>query len=284
LAEPGILVFGTTGSPGRHILDELVSRGTAAGSVTAAAGDAVVAAASRKDLAEAMSVVLERDVVYRPVTPGKLREVLTETGMDDELARFLAGLDETIARRDVLESRRRSAPAPGPADDRSRRGADGTVRGGGERRISDGTAPSPGKRFWINTVSLDHVEEAAAGGFTQADHGAGTRLRRPRPGDEMIFYSPRTHLRGGEPVRQFTAWATITGDKPYQAHVSDDFHPWRLAAAFHACERTEAKPLVGRLSFIADPQHWGLPFRRGLFQVPQQDFEIIKTRMTAGEG
>lgn len=138
-----------------------------------------------------------------------------------------------------------------------------------------------GQRFWINTVSLDHVEAAIEGGFTQADHGAGTRLRQPSPGDEMIFYSPRTSLRGGAPVRQFTAWATITGEKPYQAYVSDDFRPWRLAASFHACTRVDAKPLVAQLSFVTDPAHWGLPFRRGLFAIPQQDFATILAHMTA---
>ncbi|WP_328607719.1 EVE domain-containing protein [Amycolatopsis sp. NBC_00345] len=143
--------------------------------------------------------------------------------------------------------------------------------------------PSPDRRFWINTVSLDHVEAAIQGGFTQADHGAGTRLRRPRPGDEMVFYSPRTNLRGGEPVRQFTAWATITGDKPYQAYVSDEFQPWRLAVTFHACERVDAKPLVDQLSFVTDPAHWGLPFRRGLFPIPRQDFLTIAAHMVPRE-
>ena len=33
-------------------------------------------------------------------------------------------------------------------------------------------------RYWINTISLDHVELGVIGGFTQADHGRNTRLRR----------------------------------------------------------------------------------------------------------
>lgn len=140
--------------------------------------------------------------------------------------------------------------------------------------------PSPSEqRFWINTVSLDHVEAAAEGGFTQADHGARTRLGRPQPGDEMIFYSPRTSLQNGTPVQQFTAWATITGDEPYQAIVTDDFRPWRLAATFHPSTPADARPLADQLSFIADPTHWGLPFRRGLFTVPHDDFAKICARM-----
>jgi hypothetical protein len=135
------------------------------------------------------------------------------------------------------------------------------------------------RRFWINTASLDHVQAAAEGGFTQADHGARTRLSRPQPGDEMIFYSPRTSLHGGRPVRQFTALATITGDKPYQAIVSDEFRPWRLAAQFHPCIRVDAKPLAEQLSFVTDAAHWGLPFRRGLFTIPRKDFLTISSRM-----
>ena len=117
-------------------------------------------------------------------------------------------------------------------------------------------------------------------GFPQADHGSDTRLRQPRRGDEMVFYSPRTTLWGGAPVRRFTAWATIAGDEPYQAYVSDDFQPWRLAAQFHPCTPVDARPLVGELSFIPDPQHWGLPFRRGLFPISQRDYEFIVDRMT----
>ncbi|WP_275293375.1 NAD(P)H-binding protein [Amycolatopsis sp. La24] len=98
------------------------------GVLAAATGDAVVAAASRKDLAEAlavvvtteghdnvtynlsgdtdftyadiaeaMSVVLEREVAYQLVTPEELRALLRKTGMADEMADFLVSLDETIA-------------------------------------------------------------------------------------------------------------------------------------------------------------------------------------------
>lgn len=137
------------------------------------------------------------------------------------------------------------------------------------------------KRFWVNTVSLDHVEAAAAGGFTQADHGARTRLGRPRPGDEMVFSSPRTSLQQGTPVRQFTALATITGEEPYQVLVSDTFRPWRLTAAFRPVTPVDAKSLVDELSFISDPSHWGLPFRRGLFTIPEADFVRIAARMEA---
>jgi hypothetical protein len=141
------------------------------------------------------------------------------------------------------------------------------------------TAPEP--RFWINTVSLDHVEEAARGGFTQADHGMNSRLHRLTSGDSLVFYSPRTALTGGTPVQQFTALGVVTGSAPYQVVVTDDFRPWRLTVEFAQTHWAPAKPLVPRLGFVADKTHWGLPFRRGLFTIPEADFAIIAAAMTA---
>ncbi|MCX6500693.1 MAG: EVE domain-containing protein [Arthrobacter sp.] len=132
----------------------------------------------------------------------------------------------------------------------------------------------------MNTVSLDHVQAGVSGGFTQADHGAESRLRRLRPGDGIVFYSPRTSLRGGVPVQQFTAIAVVTGDQPYQVNMSEDFHPWRLAVRFARCRAVDAKSLVPLLSFIQDPTHWGLPFRRGLFAIPEADYRVIAAAMS----
>jgi len=141
------------------------------------------------------------------------------------------------------------------------------------------TAPEP--RFWVNTVSLDHVEGAVAGGFTQADHGANTRLRRLGVGDGVVFYSPRTEMGRGDPVQQFTAIGIVTGEEPYQVTMSEDFHPWRRAMEFPPCVRVDVKPLAAELSFIHDPTHWGLPFRRGLFEIPASDYRFIVSLMRA---
>ncbi|GAB2466981.1 hypothetical protein HD599_000343 [Conyzicola lurida] len=144
------------------------------------------------------------------------------------------------------------------------------------------TAPEP--RYWIDTVSLDHVETAVRGGFTQSDHGANTRLRNMAAGDHMVFYSPRTSLQGGTPVQQFTALGVVTGTESYQAVVSDDFRPWRLDVEYEESTPADAKPLVPLLSFVTDKQHWGMPFRRGLFTIPAADFAVIADAMGARVG
>ena len=51
---------------------------------------------------------------------------------------------------------------------------------------------------------------------------------------------------------------------------------------FHAVGQAEVGPLIGRPSFIADVSRWGLPFSRGLFEIPTSDFSAIEEAMRAG--
>lgn len=142
--------------------------------------------------------------------------------------------------------------------------------------------PEPyGPAFWVNTVSLEHVELGVAGGFTQADHGRATRLKRLHPGHGLVFYSPRTQMHGGQSLQQFTALGRVTGTEPYQVRMSQDFHPWRLSVDFLEVSPTPARPLVEKLDFISDPQRWGYPFRRGLFEIDEADFRLIAAAMEA---
>lgn len=136
-----------------------------------------------------------------------------------------------------------------------------------------------GPAFWVNTVSLEHVQLGVEGGFTQADHGRSTRLSRLSPGDGLVFYSPRTVMQGGTALQEFTALGRVTGTEPYQVEMRPDFRPWRLSVDFLPVDRAPARPLVADLNFIVDPKRWGLPFRRGLFEIGRADFVKIATAM-----
>lgn len=135
------------------------------------------------------------------------------------------------------------------------------------------------KRYWVNTVSRDHVQTAVAGGFTQADHGKNTRLKRLNNGDWLVFYSPKTQFKDGGPLQAFTALGEVTDAEPYQAEMTGDFYPWRRKLTFKQSNEAPVRPLLGDLSFIKDKEKWGFPFRRGLFEIDQKDFELIARAM-----
>ena len=132
---------------------------------------------------------------------------------------------------------------------------------------------------WINTVSRAHVRAGVEGGFTQADHGKATRLRRLTKGDRIVFYSPRTELRGGDPLQSFTAIGEIADNEPYQVEMTPDFHPWRRRVSFWESTEAPIRMVLEHLSFVPDPKRWGMVFRRGLFTVPCEDFDRIAAAM-----
>ncbi|MCW2816001.1 MAG: hypothetical protein JWN84_3456 [Nocardioides sp.] len=134
-------------------------------------------------------------------------------------------------------------------------------------------------RYWVSTISLEHVLLGVEGGFTQADHGRDTRLRRLRHGDGIAFYSPRTTIGATRPLQQFTALGVVADDEPYRVELREGFQPWRRRVEFEPVVAVPVKPLLPVLGFILDEEHWGLPFRRGLFEVPSADFGAIAGAM-----
>ena len=135
-------------------------------------------------------------------------------------------------------------------------------------------------RYWVNTISRMHVQNGVAGGFTQADHGSNTRLKRLSKGDRIVFYSPRAEMQAGEKVQSFTAIGEIADEAPYQVEVTPEFRPWRRRVNFLSTAEAPIQPLIESLEFIRNKKSWGVIFRRGLFEIGETDFTRIKSAMT----
>lgn len=118
-----------------------------------------------------------------------------------------------------------------------------------------------------------------AEGFTQANHGKPHMLKKMKPGDWIIFYSPKVAFTGDEKLQAFTAIGQVIDDEPYQATMSPDFHPWRRDVAFKDAQEAPVRPLIGDLDFIEDKTHWGYKFRFGVIKISERDFEIIRNAM-----
>ena len=133
---------------------------------------------------------------------------------------------------------------------------------------------------WIITTSRDHVLLGVRGRYAQANHGKPHMLRRMAKGDSVAFYSPKTALEGGEPLQAFTAIGHIVDDEPYQAEIAPDLAPWRRNVDYLPSTEAAIRPLLDKLDFIEDKQHWGYKFRFGVFKVDDRDFARIRKAMT----
>lgn len=138
-----------------------------------------------------------------------------------------------------------------------------------------GNNTTPIARTWIGVAAKAHVERGVAGGFCMFSHGTHTAVKRVNPGDWLAYYSPRTELEGGDAVRAFTATGRVAEGEPFEAEMGAGRLGWRRAVAYAQCRNADIYALLPRLSFIKDPAHWGMAFRRGLFAVPREDFALI---------
>ncbi len=133
--------------------------------------------------------------------------------------------------------------------------------------------------YWVSTISRDHVRLSVEGGFTQAGHGKASGLKRLKADDWLVYYSPKTRLRDGEPVRAFTAIGRVLDEQLYQVEQAPGFTPWRRNVEFVTAIEAPIRPLIDQLSFIKDKRRWGYMFRVGLFKIPQADFAVISRAM-----
>jgi predicted RNA-binding protein len=133
--------------------------------------------------------------------------------------------------------------------------------------------------YWVSTISRDHVRLSVEGGFTQAGHGKASVLKRLKADDWLVYYSPKTSLRDGEPLQAFTAIGRVLDEELHQVEQAPGFTPWRRNVEFAGGNEAPIRPLIDQLSFIRDKRRWGYMFRVGLFKIPQEDFAVISRAM-----
>lgn len=137
-------------------------------------------------------------------------------------------------------------------------------------------------RAWIAVASAEHVARGRREGFMQVCHGKAAPLRRVRPGDRVVYYSPTRSFGGKDPLRAFTALGTVLEGAPYEVQMSDDFRPFRRDVAWDpAAAEAPIAPLLDRLSFTAGRMSWGYALRFGLLAATPQDIDLIAAAMHA---
>jgi predicted RNA-binding protein len=134
-------------------------------------------------------------------------------------------------------------------------------------------------RYWIVVASKDHVEKGKALGIVQANHGKAAPVKRMKPGDMIVFYSPKLHFQGKEPYKKFTAVSRVKEGEVYQGDMGAGFFPYRRDVEFLPCEEADIQPLIEKMTFIRNKKSWGFVFRFGFLEIPKEDFETISKEM-----
>lgn len=133
-------------------------------------------------------------------------------------------------------------------------------------------------RYWLGVVCRDHVRRGTGLGIAQLGHGKRVGLARLDAGDGLVYYSPRTSLRDGEPLQAFTAIGEVADDEIWQADEGT-FKPWRRRVDYLA-DTTDVNvhDLDGELALTAEP-NWGNRLRRGLVELTPADYRVIRSAM-----
>ncbi|WP_433944629.1 EVE domain-containing protein [Paenibacillus sp. SN-8-1] len=134
-------------------------------------------------------------------------------------------------------------------------------------------------RYWIGVVSASHVARGVAGGFAQLCHGKSAPLKRMRPGDWLIYYSPRTDMTNGQPLQAFTAIGQVVDERVYEYRMSETFVPFRRDIRYSPCREVKISTLLQQLSFTRGVTNWGYRFRFGHLEIEREDFLTIAEAM-----
>ncbi|RUT33568.1 EVE domain-containing protein [Paenibacillus zeisoli] len=134
-------------------------------------------------------------------------------------------------------------------------------------------------RYWIGVVSASHVARGVEGGFAQLCHGKSAPLKRMRPGDWLIYYSPRTDMANGQPLQAFTAIGQVVDERVYEYRMSETFVPFRRDIRYSPCKEVKISTLLQELSFTRGVTNWGYRFRFGHLEIDREDFLTIAEAM-----
>jgi hypothetical protein len=94
---------------------------------------------------------------------------------------------------------------------------------------------------WIAVASAEHVRRGKREGFMQVSHGKAAPLKRIRPGDRVVYYSPTITLGGKDRLQAFTAIGAVKEGEPYVFDMGNGFKP---TAAMSRGQKPTKRPFI----------------------------------------
>lgn len=131
----------------------------------------------------------------------------------------------------------------------------------------------------IAVASVEHVQKGRLSGFMPVCHGKGAPLRRMKPNDGVVYYSPTLTFGGKDKLQSFTAIGQVKEREPYQVDMGNGFCPFRRDVLWLDAQEALITPLLEQLDLTKNKKNWGYPFRFGLLAITDQDMQLIMKAM-----
>lgn len=135
------------------------------------------------------------------------------------------------------------------------------------------------RKCWLGVASLEHVDSAVEKGICQFSHGKMSAVKNISPGDWIVYYSPKDKMAGGATVQAFTAIGQIEEGEIRSSEREVGIHYRRSVNYCASAKHTEVRPLLSKLSFVKNPDRWGLAFRLSKREISPSDFAIVAEAM-----
>jgi hypothetical protein len=133
--------------------------------------------------------------------------------------------------------------------------------------------PPREQRYWLAVASAEHVRIGRRDGFMQVNHGKQAPLKRIKPGDGVVYYSPSVKMGERDGFQSFTAIGFVRQGDPYLAEMGCG-KAYRRDVDWLDAPEQPVRPLLDWLDFTED-RNWGYKLRFGLTEFGQSDFEFL---------
>jgi predicted RNA-binding protein len=140
-------------------------------------------------------------------------------------------------------------------------------------------------------MSQDNYEVARKEGLIGMAERQRRAIQKIASGDMLMFYISKKTVDSppndpAHEVQQFRGIARVTGDAFESNELiwqirEEEIFPRRRQIEFLADGRTEARPLIDKLSFVGNTMYWALPFQKGYVEISAKDFATIQAAMGA---
>ena len=130
------------------------------------------------------------------------------------------------------------------------------------------------RSYWLVVASAEHVRIGRQHGFMQVNHGKRAPLKRIKPGDGVVYYSPSVRMGERDGFQSFTAIGFVREGEPYLAEMGCG-KAYRKDVDWFDAPEQPLRPLLGWLDFTQD-KNWGYKLRFGLVELGQSDFEFLE--------